>query len=46
MTTASESTIGSVARALVSYRSDPGLIPSEGTENFSAMLYFVTAIMA
>ena len=35
-----------MVRALVSYRGDPGLIPSKGTGNFSAMLYFVTAIMS
>ena len=46
LTTASESRFfGSVVRALVLYRCDPGSIPSEGTGNFSAMLYFVTAIM-
>ena len=35
-----------MVRALVSYRGDPGSIPSEGTGNVSAMLYFVTAIMS
>ena len=47
LTTASESRLfGSVVRALVFYRGDPGSIPSVGTGNFSAMLYFVTAIMS
>ena len=47
LTTASGSRLfGSVVRALVSYRGDPGLIPSEGTGNFSAMLYFVTTFMS
>ena len=47
LTTASESRLfGSVVRALVFYRGDPGSIPSDGTGNFSAMLYFVTAIMS
>ena len=45
--TVSESRLfGSVVRALVLYRGDPGSIPSEHTGNFSAMLYFVTAIMS
>ena len=34
----------SVVRALVFNRGDPAWIPSEGTGNFSAMLYFATAI--
>ena len=47
LTTASESPLfGSVVRVLVLYRGDPGSILSEGTGNFSAMLYFVTAIMS
>ena len=47
LTTASESRLfGSVVRALVLYRGDPGSNPSEGTGNFSAMLYIVTAIMS
>ena len=47
LTTASESRLfGLVVRALVLYRGDPGLIPSEDTGNFSAMLYFVMAIMS
>ena len=47
LTTVSESRLfGSVVRALVSYQGDPGSIASEGTENFPAMLYFVTAIMS
>ena len=37
---------GSVVRALVSYRGDPGSIPSKGTGNFSATLHFVTAVMS
>ena len=35
-----------MVRALVLYRGDPGSIPSEGMGNFSAMLYFVMAIMS
>ena len=47
LTTASESQLfGSVVRALVLYRGDPGTIPSKGAGNFSAILYFVTAIMS
>ena len=47
LTTASESQLfGSVVRALVLYRGDPGSIPSKGTRNLSAMFYFVTAIMS
>ena len=47
LTTASESRLfGSVVRALVFYQGDPGLIPSKGTGNFPAILYFVTAIMS
>ena len=46
LTTASGSRlIGSVVKAMVLYRGDPGSIPSKGTGNFLAMLYFVTAIM-
>ena len=47
LTTASESRLfGSVVRALVSYRGDPGSIPSKGMRNFSAMPYIVTTIMS
>ena len=47
MTTASESQLfGSVVRALVLYRGNPRSIPSEGTGYFTAMLYFVRAIMS
>ena len=47
LTTASGSRLfGSVVRALVFYRGDPGSIPSDGTGKFSAMLYFVMAIMS
>ena len=47
LATASESRLfGSVVRALVFYQGDSSSIPSEGTGNFSAMLYFVTAIMS
>ena len=45
--TASKSRLfGSVDRELVLYRGGLGLIPSQGVEIFSAMLYFVTAIMS
>ena len=47
LTTASGNRLfGSVVRALVLYRGDPGSIPSKDTRNFSAMFYFVTAIMS
>ena len=36
---------GSVFRALVLHQGDRGSIPSEGMGNFSAMVYFVRAIM-